>query len=92
MAEVDTPGHARSWGLSERFGDITTCGEVAGRLYPAYCATPPCGQLNPAVNNTYTALRGVLTDVSTLFADAVVHLGYDAVSYTHLTLPTTPYV
>eukprot|EP00729_Bicosta_minor_P010498 gene10498-16347_t len=48
VPEVDSPGHARAWGLSQKYASITACSEVPGGKYTKYCAEPPCGQLNPA--------------------------------------------
>jgi hexosaminidase len=39
LAELDSPGHARSWGLAEGYSDIVSCADVPGGLYTR-CAHP----------------------------------------------------
>ena len=71
IPEIDVPGHTAAW----------------GRAYPAIltpCADPTTGAptgrtgpLNPAVNQTWEVLWGVLSATARLFPDAAVHLGGD---------------
>eukprot|EP00039_Didymoeca_costata_P013747 m.213606 g.213606 ORF g.213606 m.213606 type:complete len:654 (+) comp15864_c0_seq1:86-2047(+) len=81
IPELDTPGHARAWGLSNKYSSITACSEVPGNLWNKYCAEPPCGQLNPARNLTYTAMERAFADVDRIFPSDILHLGYDEVNF-----------
>ena len=59
--------------------------------YPGLsCAGEPYKGSDFCVGNeeTFTFLENVLTEVMALFPSEYIHIGGDAVSYTHLTLPT----
>lgn len=45
VPEIDSPGHARAWGLAPELSDIVACADVPGHSYTEYCAEPPCGQV-----------------------------------------------
>ena len=81
VPELDSPGHARAWGLSAKYAAITACTEVKGADYSKYCAEPPCGQLNPAVNLTYTVVEKAFNDVAAMFGDELIHAGYDEINF-----------
>mmetsp|Transcript_20344 Transcript_20344/g.52770 ORF Transcript_20344/g.52770 Transcript_20344/m.52770 type:complete len:652 (-) Transcript_20344:140-2095(-) len=83
VPELDSPGHARAWGLAEGYQSIVACANVPGSQYTTYCAEPPCGQFNPAApdNLTYTVVQAALTDMTTAFPDSHIHLGYDEVNF-----------
>jgi len=81
VPELDTPGHARAWGLDPQYSDLVACADVAGGNYAKYCAEPPCGQLNPAAGSRlYSTVESALRDVAAAFPDERVHLGYDEVN------------
>ena len=47
-----------------------------------YCAEPPCGQFNPAAGNkTYNLVETIMHDMTALFPDPHIHLGYDEVNF-----------
>lgn len=75
IPEIESPGHTRSWGESAEFEDIISCRATGG-----YCAQPPCGQVNPNMEKTYTLLQAMMDEVMTLFHDTVVHFGGDEVN------------
>ncbi|EAR96206.1 glycosyl hydrolase family 20 beta-N-acetylhexosaminidase family protein (macronuclear) [Tetrahymena thermophila SB210] len=68
IPEVDSPGHAFSWARSPQFSSI-------GLLCDQYN-----GQLDPTLNLTYTAVKGIMEDMNTQFYTAkYVHFGGDEV-------------
>eukprot|EP00298_Acanthocystis_sp_HF-20_P010815 c19063_g1_i1.p1 GENE.c19063_g1_i1~~c19063_g1_i1.p1 ORF type:complete len:682 (+),score=274.47 c19063_g1_i1:51-2096(+) len=79
VPEFDTPGHARSWhGKTQQYRNITVCDEI--EPWTNFCAEPPCGQLNPTVELTYTIVEGVYNEMSELFPDSFFHVGGDEIS------------
>ena len=46
---------------------------------PATLPQPPCGQINPSVEMSYTLARGIFDYAATVFTDNVVHMGFDEV-------------
>jgi len=76
IPEFDGPGHTYSWGMG--YPNITTCPD--SMPWNTYCYQPPCGQLNPAFEETFTVVRGVLGDAAALFIDDFFHLGADEVN------------
>lgn len=71
VAEFDTPGHTRSWGISHP-EILTSCGgEYEGKL----------GPINPIVNETYDFMRKLLKEVGEVFPDQYIHLGGDEVGF-----------
>ena len=80
IPELDTPGHARSFGASPELKDIVACADEYWGL--GYCVEPPCGQLNPISELMYTVLADVLVDVAAAFPGSpYVHLGFDEVNF-----------
>ena len=73
--------------VSKQFGDFTALGGVSLDV-PDGSLT---ALLGPSGSGKSTLLRAI-AGLETLDAGQVVINGADAVSYTHLTLPTTPYV
>eukprot|EP00656_Telonema_subtile_P013402 TRINITY_DN16809_c0_g1_i5.p1 TRINITY_DN16809_c0_g1~~TRINITY_DN16809_c0_g1_i5.p1 ORF type:complete len:461 (-),score=97.09 TRINITY_DN16809_c0_g1_i5:88-1470(-) len=81
IPEIDTPGHARAFGLDPALTGIVTCANVTGAKYSTCCAEPPCGQLNPASSLMYSVLRDALHDMSNTFnSSRFMHLGFDEVN------------
>lgn len=67
MAEFDTPGHTRSWGISHP-EILTKCeGKYANKL----------GPIDPTKEESYTFMEKLLTEVVSVFPDDYVHLGGD---------------
>ncbi|XP_068643923.1 beta-hexosaminidase 1 [Aristolochia californica] len=64
MAEVDIPGHARSWGVG--YPD----------LWPSITCTEP---LDVTKNFTFDVISGILSDMRKIFPFELVHLGGDEV-------------
>ena len=65
LPEIDTPGHARSFGMAPGLEEIVTCAnEFWGTS--GCCVEPPCGQLNPISELMYQVLGDVLDDVATV--------------------------
>lgn len=71
IAEFDTPGHTRSWGISHP-EILTACeGVFAGKL----------GPIDPTKNVTYDFMQKLLAEVVEVFPDLYVHLGGDEVGF-----------
>lgn len=71
IAEFDTPGHTRSWGISHP-EILTACeGVFAGKL----------GPMDPTKNATYEIMQRLLAEVVEVFPDHYVHLGGDEVGF-----------
>lgn len=80
VPEIDTPGHARAFGLAPELASIVACADVPAGEWSTYCAEPPCGQLNPASELMYDVLTDVLKTVNSAFTDSLMHLGWDEVN------------
>lgn len=71
IAEFDTPGHTRSWGISHP-EILTACeGIYAGKM----------GPMDPTKNTTYDFMQKLLAEVVEVFPDTYVHLGGDEVGF-----------
>lgn len=71
LAEFDTPGHTRSWGVSHP-EILTACGgKYEGKL----------GPIDPTNSETYTFLQKLFKEVGEVFPDSYVHLGGDEVGF-----------
>lgn len=67
VAEFDTPGHTRSWGVSHP-EILTACeGTYSGKL----------GPIDPTKAETYDFMQKLLSEIVTVFPDDYVHLGGD---------------
>uniref|UniRef100_A0A2P2K9A3 beta-N-acetylhexosaminidase n=1 Tax=Rhizophora mucronata TaxID=61149 RepID=A0A2P2K9A3_RHIMU len=65
MAEIDVPGHARSWGIG----------------YPALWPSHTCREpLDLTKNFTFDVISGILTDMRKIFPFGLFHLGGDEVN------------
>lgn len=77
VLEMDMPGHAYSWGLADKFKDITTS-------CPAY--TDELGHiddvpLDPTLVKTYDVIEDLLLELTAIFPDQYLHVGGDEVKY-----------
>ncbi|MFS8012133.1 putative beta-N-acetylhexosaminidase [Helianthus anomalus] len=71
LAELDVPGHARSWGIG----------------YPALWPSKTCREpLDVSNDFTFKLINGILSDFSKIFKYRFVHLGGDEVDTTCWTL------
>ncbi|KAL4431880.1 hypothetical protein ABPG74_012692 [Tetrahymena malaccensis] len=68
VPEIDSPGHAFSWGKSPQFSNIALqCGNFNG-------------QLDPSQDETWQVVKGILTDLENQFyTSKYIHLGGDEV-------------
>eukprot|EP01017_Pseudomicrothorax_dubius_P039513 TRINITY_DN6072_c0_g1_i6.p1 TRINITY_DN6072_c0_g1~~TRINITY_DN6072_c0_g1_i6.p1 ORF type:complete len:574 (+),score=52.14 TRINITY_DN6072_c0_g1_i6:61-1722(+) len=74
IAEIESPGHTRSWGLTPEYADILSCPITNG-----HCAQPPCGQISLLSPKTIELMTEVIAQVKSLFQDEVVHFGADEI-------------
>ena len=75
IPELDTPGHAASWGKAPQNMKIACTFNRRGYM----------GPLDITLTQTYEVLRDVLTEISEIFIDPIIHFGGDEVSLTCLT-------
>lgn len=67
LAEFDTPGHTRSWGVSHP-ELLTACeGVFRGKL----------GPMDPTNEDTYIFMQKLLAEIGRVFPDEYIHLGGD---------------
>lgn len=78
MPEFDAPAHV---GEGWQNKDVTTACFKA-TPWSNYCAGPPCGQLDPTINDTYTILQDIYQEMFNLFDPDVFHMGGDEVFLT----------
>lgn len=67
VAEFDTPGHTRSWGVSHP-ELLTACEGVFSGRY---------GPIDPSNEGVYTFMQTLLNEIVHVFPDEYVHLGGD---------------
>lgn len=83
IMEIDSPAHAGygwQWGKEDGYGDMVTC--LGNHPWWDYCVQPPCGQLNPLNNNTYTWLGKLYRDLVQIFPKGeTFHMGGDEVIF-----------
>jgi len=80
VPELAGPAHARSLGLAPEFSDILACANTEADEWFKYCRSPPCGQLDPTSNLTFTVLASLIKDMGTFFPDSLIHMGSDDVT------------
>ena len=82
VPEFDMPGHSwmgyAGWAKDHGEDELTVCG--GHQPWSEMCAEPPCGQLDPTNNFTYTVVEALWKDVADAFGDAFVHVGGDEVN------------
>lgn len=75
IPELDLPGHSNS-GWRQINKDIVACGDYDGPWIDV-AGEPNPGQLDISKGATYTALKHVYDDISSMFADNFFHVGGD---------------
>uniref|UniRef100_A0A1A9ZNX1 Beta-hexosaminidase n=1 Tax=Glossina pallidipes TaxID=7398 RepID=A0A1A9ZNX1_GLOPL len=78
MPEFDAPAHVGEGWQSKSV--TTACFKATP--WPNYCAVPPCGQLDPTINDTYSILQDIYQEMFNLFDPDVFHMGGDEVFLT----------
>uniref|UniRef100_A0A2H8U0P4 Beta-hexosaminidase n=1 Tax=Melanaphis sacchari TaxID=742174 RepID=A0A2H8U0P4_9HEMI len=82
IMEIDSPSHAGygwQWGKDAGYGNMVIC--LGNRPWEDYCLQPPCGQLNPLNNHTYTWLGKIYKDLVSIFPKGeAFHMGGDEVA------------
>lgn len=82
IMEIDSPAHAGygwQWGKDSGYGDMVIC--LGNHPWQDYCVQPPCGQLNPINNHTYTWLGKIYKDLIDVFPEGeAFHMGGDEVA------------
>ncbi|XP_027837805.2 chitooligosaccharidolytic beta-N-acetylglucosaminidase-like isoform X2 [Aphis gossypii] len=82
IMEIDSPAHAGygwQWGKDAGLGNMVIC--LGNRPWEDYCLQPPCGQLNPLNNHTYTWLGKIYKDLVSVFPKGeAFHMGGDEVA------------
>uniref|UniRef100_A0A1A9UTR0 Beta-hexosaminidase n=1 Tax=Glossina austeni TaxID=7395 RepID=A0A1A9UTR0_GLOAU len=77
MPEFDAPAHV---GEGWQHKNMTAC--FKAKPWQNYCVEPPCGQLDPTVDDMYSVLQDIYQDMFDLFDPDVFHMGGDEVSFT----------
>ncbi|XP_025418569.1 beta-hexosaminidase subunit beta-like isoform X2 [Sipha flava] len=71
IPEIDSPGHTLSWGLGGIPGLLTQCSDTDPNYF---------GPIDPTVDENYSFIKTLLTEVNELFRDQYLHLGGDEVN------------
>lgn len=82
IPEFDNPGHTRAIGLDPTFNEIVRCfnkDQTATIAGIKINGGPPTGVLDPSYDKTYDLIKGIFTDMNSIFPDNMVHLGGDEV-------------
>ncbi|XP_073843380.1 beta-hexosaminidase 1 [Musca autumnalis] len=75
MPEFDAPAHV---GEGWQHKNMTAC--FNAQPWKDYCVEPPCGQLDPTVDEMYSILEDIYQEMFDLFKPDVFHMGGDEVS------------
>jgi len=43
IPEIDSPGHTRTWTLTDEFAELASCPNYEKSEWPTFCNEPPCG-------------------------------------------------
>ncbi|XP_055315467.1 probable beta-hexosaminidase fdl isoform X1 [Sitodiplosis mosellana] len=82
IPEIDAPAHVGNgwdWGPKYGMGELAMC--INQQPWSFYCGEPPCGQLNPKNNHTYTILEKLYNElIESTGSTDVFHLGGDEVN------------
>ncbi|XP_045139220.1 chitooligosaccharidolytic beta-N-acetylglucosaminidase-like isoform X2 [Portunus trituberculatus] len=96
LPELDAPAHVGNgwqWAEKEGLGRLAVC--VNQEPWQQYCEEPPCGQLNPSLNATYSLLGQLYTHLLQLFPEHhYFHYGASQISLNcwNLTEEVTEYL
>lgn len=77
IPEIDIPGHARA-GWRQIDGKLISCGDISWTYNTS--VEPPAGQLDIAYGFTYSVVKRIYDEISSLFNDDVFHIGGDEVN------------
>ncbi|KAL7732024.1 hypothetical protein ACLKA6_015787 [Drosophila palustris] len=75
LPEFDSPAHV---GEGWQHKNMTAC--FNAQPWTQYCVEPPCGQLDPTVDDMYNVLQDIFSDMFKLHNPDVFHMGGDEVS------------
>ncbi|XP_037941459.1 chitooligosaccharidolytic beta-N-acetylglucosaminidase [Teleopsis dalmanni] len=75
MPEFDAPAHV---GEGWQHKNMTAC--FNAQPWKDYCVEPPCGQLDPTVDELYPVLEDIYREMYELFKPDIFHMGGDEVS------------
>jgi len=75
MPEFDAPAHV---GEGWQHKNMTAC--FNAQPWKNFCVEPPCGQLDPTVDQLYPVLEDIYREMFELFDPDVFHMGGDEVS------------
>ncbi|XP_065720541.2 chitooligosaccharidolytic beta-N-acetylglucosaminidase isoform X2 [Drosophila suzukii] len=75
MPEFDAPAHV---GEGWQHKNMTAC--FNAQPWKSFCVEPPCGQLDPTVNEMYDVLEDIYSTMYEQFNPDVFHMGGDEVS------------
>ncbi|XP_055846291.1 chitooligosaccharidolytic beta-N-acetylglucosaminidase isoform X1 [Episyrphus balteatus] len=75
LPEFDAPAHV---GEGWQNKNMTAC--FNAQPWKSYCVEPPCGQLDPTVDELYNVLEDIYREMFELFNPDVFHMGGDEVS------------
>lgn len=78
LPELDAPAHVGA-GWEAVQANLTTC--VYKEPWAQWCVQPPCGQLNPAVQELYPLLETMYSDWLEAFSPAMFHIGQDEIHF-----------
>ncbi|KRW98213.1 Glycoside hydrolase, superfamily [Pseudocohnilembus persalinus] len=79
IPEFDTPAHTRSWANSPKYSDTNACSDYPPQDWELYCAEPPCGALDPTIENTWELIKGVSQYMQQYFSNKNMHMGGDEI-------------
>lgn len=75
MPEFDSPAHV---GEGWQHKNMTAC--FNAQPWVKFCVEPPCGQLDPTVDDMYNVVEDIFSDMFALYNPDVFHMGGDEVS------------
>lgn len=75
MPEFDSPAHV---GEGWQHKNMTAC--FNAQPWGDFCVEPPCGQLDPTVDDMYNVIEDIFSDMFELYNPDVFHMGGDEVS------------
>eukprot|EP00002_Diphylleia_rotans_P004356 TRINITY_DN13186_c0_g1_i1.p1 TRINITY_DN13186_c0_g1~~TRINITY_DN13186_c0_g1_i1.p1 ORF type:complete len:564 (+),score=117.28 TRINITY_DN13186_c0_g1_i1:46-1737(+) len=77
IPEFDIPGHTASWAAG--YPEIVLC--LNETREDGFCASNPCGQLDPTKELTYQVIEGLVAEMGAIFPDHHFHFGADEVVF-----------